>query len=56
MTAAFLAYLVETYDKDIVRKLNRALRDGRYEEDLFQQLTGKTVQELEEEWRATLEP
>ncbi len=56
VTAAFLAYLVETYDKDIVRKLNRALRDGRYEEGLFQQLTGKTVQELEEEWRATLEP
>jgi Peptidase of plants and bacteria len=56
VTAAFLDYLVETYDKEIVRKLNRALRDGRYEEDLFQQLTGKTVQELDEEWRATLEP
>jgi Peptidase of plants and bacteria len=56
VTAAFLVYLVETYDKDIVRKLNRALRDGRYEEDLFQQLTGKTVQERDEEWRAKLEP
>ena len=54
MTAAFLAYLVETYDKDIVRKLNRALREGRYQEGLFRQITGKTVQELDDEWRASL--
>ena len=54
MTAAFLAYLMKTYDKDIVRKLNRRMREGRYEEDLFERLTGKTVQELDDEWRATL--
>ncbi len=52
--AAFLAYLVERYDKDIIRQLNRALREGKYDEDLFRQITGKTVQELDEEWRATL--
>jgi Peptidase of plants and bacteria len=56
VTAAFLAYLVEKYDKDIVRKLNRAMREGRYEEGIFQQITGKTVRELDEEWRATLRP
>jgi hypothetical protein len=54
VTAAFLAYLVEKYDKDLVRHLNRALREGRYEEDLFRRLTGKPVRELDEEWRATL--
>ncbi len=54
VTAAFLAYLVERYDRDIVRKLNRALREGRYEEGLFEQITGKTVQALDDEWRATL--
>jgi hypothetical protein len=54
VTAAFLAYLVERYDKDLVRHLNRALREGRHDEDLFRQLTGKTVRELDEEWRATL--
>src|SRR5262249_28331639 len=54
VTAAFLAYLVERYDRDLVRQLNRALRQGRYEEGLFRQLTGKTVQALDEEWRATL--
>jgi Peptidase of plants and bacteria len=53
-TAAFLAYLVERYDTDLVRKLNRALREGRYEEGVFERLAGKTVQELDDKWRATL--
>lgn len=30
VTAAFLAYLTEKYDKDIVRKLNRMMREGEY--------------------------
>src|SRR5437868_2176038 len=34
-TAAFLAYLTEKYDRDIVRKLNQALREGEYREELF---------------------
>jgi hypothetical protein len=54
VTAAFLAYLVERYDKEIVRRLNRALRDGEYHDGLFRQVTGKTVQDLDQEWRATL--
>ncbi len=54
VTAAFLAYLVEKYDKNIVRTLNRAMRAGRYEEGIFQESTGKTVRELDTEWRATL--
>jgi hypothetical protein len=56
VSAAFLAYLVAKYDKDIVRKLNGMLREGRYEEDAFQKLTGKPLRELDEEWRATLRP
>ncbi len=54
VTAAFLAYVIERYDRDLIRHLCRALRDGRYDDDLFRQLTGKTVRELDEEWRATL--
>jgi hypothetical protein len=54
VTAAFLAYLTEKYDKDTVPKLNRIMRAGQYQEDVFKQLTGKTVQELDEEWRSTL--
>jgi hypothetical protein len=54
VSAAFLAYLSEKYDKEIVRKLNAALREGKYSEELFKRLTGKTVTELDEEWRASL--
>jgi Peptidase of plants and bacteria len=54
VTAAFLAYVTEKYDKEIVRKLNAALRAGAYKEDLFKECTGKAVKELDEEWRASL--
>jgi hypothetical protein len=54
VTAAFLAFLVEKYDKEIVLKLNKAMREGEYREELFKDFTGKTVQELDEEWRESL--
>lgn len=54
VTAAFLAYLTEKYDKLIVRKLNTMMREGEYKEEIFQKLTGKTLEQLGEEWRASL--
>ncbi|HEX5271264.1 MAG TPA: basic secretory protein-like protein [Gemmataceae bacterium] len=54
VTAAFLAYVTEKHDKDIVGKLNAALREGTYKDELFKERTGKTVKELDEEWRASL--
>lgn len=54
VTARFLNYIVEKYDKDAIQKLNTAMREGRYKEDLFKEMTGKTLPELDEEWRATL--
>jgi RNA polymerase sigma factor (sigma-70 family) len=54
MTAAFLAYLVERYDNQIVRKLNEVMRDGEYDDEVFEDLTGKTLPELADEWRASL--
>jgi hypothetical protein len=56
VSAAFLAYLVEKYDRDVVRKLNAAIREGRYDDNLIQQITGKPQGELDDEWRATLAP
>jgi hypothetical protein len=53
-TAAFLNYVTEKYDKDLVRKLNAAMRQGEYREDLWKEFTKKTAKELDEEWRATL--
>jgi hypothetical protein len=54
VSAAFLAYVTDKYDKELVRKLNKAMRAGEYKEEMFKELTGKTVQELDEEWRAAL--
>ncbi len=54
VSARFLDYVTEKYDKELVLKLNRAMREGTYKDELFTDLTGKTLAELDEEWRATL--
>ena len=51
----FLNWVTETYDKDIVRKLNAAARQGRYKESLWKEATGRTVQQLGDEWKKSLE-
>jgi len=55
VTAAFLAYLTDKYDKHLVRKLNQAMRQGTYTDDLFKELTRKNLEELGEEWKASLQ-
>lgn len=54
VSAAFLAYLTEKYDNHIVRKLNKMMREGEYKKEAFQKWTGKALEQLGEEWRATL--
>jgi hypothetical protein len=56
VTAALLAYVMEKYDKEAVRKLNAAMREGKYSEELWKQYTGKTAEELWGEYLKTLEP
>ncbi len=53
-TAAFLAFLTERYDPQIVRKLNAVMREGKYKEDVWKELTGKPVEELGREWQKSL--
>jgi hypothetical protein len=53
-SAAFLAYVCDKYDKALVRKINARLREGRYRDEVFKELTGKTVEELGAEWKASL--
>jgi hypothetical protein len=53
-TAGFLNYVVEKHDKQIVVKLNAAMRQGKYSEDLWKQYTGKTPAELWKLYVATL--
>jgi hypothetical protein len=51
----FLNWVTQTYCKDIVQRLNAAARQGKYSEELWKTATGHTVQELGDEWKASLE-
>jgi hypothetical protein len=53
-TAAFLNFVAEKYDKDLVKKVNKTLREAEYREAIWKALTKKTLQELDDEWRASL--
>lgn len=51
ITANFLNWVVEKYDKNIIQKLNTAAREGKYAETLWKDYTTKTIQDLGDEWR-----
>jgi hypothetical protein len=51
ITGNFLNWVTQNYDRELVRKLNVAARQGKYSEQLWKDWTGKTVQELGDEWR-----
>ncbi|HYH66150.1 MAG TPA: basic secretory protein-like protein [Urbifossiella sp.] len=53
-TAAFLAYVTDRYDRQAVPKLNAMCREGRYTPAAWRTLTGKDVEELNQEWRQSL--
>lgn len=55
ISANFLNWVTAKYDKEIVRKLNAAAREGKYSETLWKEWTGKTVQELGDEWKKSHE-
>lgn len=51
ISANFINWVVNKYDKDLVRKLNAAARAGKYSEDLWKDYTGKPLEELGAEWK-----
>lgn len=53
-TAAFLAFVSEKYDSKIVTKMNALLREGKYDGETWKTITGKSVEELNQEWRRSL--
>jgi hypothetical protein len=53
-TAAFLAFVTERYDPQAVRKLNAAMRTGKYTPDLWKEMTGLTAEELGRAWQKSL--
>jgi hypothetical protein len=54
VTAAFLAFVAERYDPQIVRKLNAAMRAGTYKPNTWMMLTGHSVEALGREWQKSL--
>ena len=54
ISANFLNWVVKTYDKDLIAKLNATIRDGNYSEALWKQYTGHSVDELNTEWKSSL--
>jgi len=54
ISANFLNWVSGKHGRDVVPKLNAAIREGRYSEGLWKGLTGRTVQELGDEWKADL--
>jgi hypothetical protein len=55
VSANFLNWVVTHKDKDLLAPLNAAIREGKYTEDLWKQRTGRTLQELGDEWKKSLE-
>lgn len=54
-TANFLDWVIEKKDKELLKKLNAAAREGKYEEKLWKEWTGMTVEELDAEWKKAIE-
>jgi hypothetical protein len=57
VSANFLNYVVQKYDKDknLITKLNAACRQGKYTDDFWKDFAGKTIDELNDEWKAALQ-
>ena len=55
ISANFLNYVIVKYDKNLIAELNVALREGRYETEIWKKLTNHTVEDLAEEWKKSLE-
>jgi hypothetical protein len=57
ITANFMNYVVNTYgkDKNLITKLNAASRQGKYTEEFWKDMTGKSLVELNDEWKAALQ-
>jgi hypothetical protein len=50
--AVFLAWIEKTKDKDFIKKMNEALRTGKYKDDLFKEWAGADVDALWKEFLA----
>ena len=54
VSANFLNFVVNTYDKDAIKKVNAALRQGKYTDAIWKELTGRDLEQLDKEWKVSL--
>jgi hypothetical protein len=54
ISANFLHFVSTKYNRHIITKLNDALRQGKYYDDIWADDTGKTVQDLSMDWLAVV--
>jgi hypothetical protein len=54
ISANFLNWATQNYRTNLVQHLNVALREGRYEEDLWKEITGHEIGDLGVEWKKWL--
>ena len=54
-SANFLNFVIGKYDRDLIKELNAAMREGRYDAELWKERTGHAVEELADEWKKALE-
>ncbi len=55
ITANFLNWVTETYDKNLVPHLNAAIRQGKYRDALWEEYTGHPLTELGADWKTAVE-
>ena len=55
VSANFLNFVIGKYDKDFIKECNAALREGRYDPEIWKTRTGHAVEDLAGEWSKNLE-
>ena len=55
ISANFLSYVIAHHDRELIQPLNAALREGRYDAELWKTRTGHTLEELAGQWKKSLE-
>jgi hypothetical protein len=54
VSANFLNWTVQKYDKDLINELNASMREGTYSHDIWEKLTGKSLHDLGDQWKTEL--
>ncbi|BDS08591.1 hypothetical protein NT6N_36310 [Oceaniferula spumae] len=52
-SAAFLLYLDETYQKPVMQTVSKALRSNKYQETIWKEITGKTLEQLAADYKSS---